>query len=65
MECGEVRWTIGAALSADPTACPLCGGELTAERRMPGRRGRAVPLTGERRDVEPLLRDGGEPPTAA
>ena len=33
-----------------PEACPLCGGALLAERRLPGRRGGALPASGERRE---------------
>lgn len=51
-ECGEVRWSIFARNENEPVECPACGVQMTAERRYPG--GRARALDTERRDATPV-----------
>jgi hypothetical protein len=52
--CGEVQWNLRLVDSARPEqkGCRLCGADLRAERRRPGRHF-DVRLTGERRDLRP------------
>jgi hypothetical protein len=49
--CGATRWSILRIKpgSAAPTECDICGGELTVERRRPGRR--FAKAERERRDL--------------
>jgi hypothetical protein len=49
VECGEVQWNLLSTLSGAQQECRVCGAQLRAERRRPGRRfGR---LRKERRDA--------------
>ena len=51
--CGEVQWNLRAATPGERVPqgeCRVCGAELHAERRRPGRRF-DVRLTRERRDA--------------
>lgn len=52
--CGEVQWNLRATTSRQPAAqeCRVCGEELRAERRRPGRRFGSA-LAAERRDTRP------------
>jgi hypothetical protein len=48
-ECGEVRWSIFAPAEEHPKPeCPVCGTEMTIERRHPGHR--TPSAQAERRD---------------
>lgn len=48
-ECGEVRWSIFALAEKKRSECPVCGAQMTAERRHPGHHGPELPA--ERRDT--------------
>jgi hypothetical protein len=52
--CGEVQWNLRTLTAAQPTPqeCRVCGEELRAERRRPGRRFGST-LARERRDTRP------------
>jgi hypothetical protein len=51
--CGEVQWNLrGTAGSSPVQSCRVCGEELRAERRRPGRRF-GTALGRERRDIRP------------
>jgi hypothetical protein len=50
VSCGEVHWNLRFSQSSDAVQeCRVCGSELSAERRRPGRR--FEKLVPERRDV--------------
>ena len=52
-ECGEVRWSIFAPAAEQPKPeCPVCGAQMTTERRHPGHRPAAA-AQAERRDATP------------
>jgi hypothetical protein len=64
VSCGEVHWSLRFSSSRDAVQeCRVCGSELSAERRRPGRRfDKLVP---DRRDVAPPGGAAGIGPTAA
>ena len=41
--CGETRWQLMTLRVERATSCPVCGSELRAERRLPGRKASAKP----------------------
>lgn len=52
-ECGEVRWSIFGREEDKSAECPACGGEMTAERRYPGRAGSRFTAEERRERVAP------------
>ena len=48
-ECGHATWSLFSTMTAKTPAvapsCPLCGGEVRAERRIPGRNRRHAATT--------------------
>jgi hypothetical protein len=57
-ECGDVRWSIIARVveQAAEQECPVCGGAMVPERRLPGRGGA---FGRDRRDAAPPRAPGG------
>ena len=49
--CGEVEWSLRGGAHA-PQECRVCGADLRAERRRPGRRFKDR-VVRERRDIRP------------
>lgn len=62
--CGDVRWSLVGLQRPMASTCGVCGGERAPERRLPGRRGGALPATGERRDLAALSAASGKVPRA-
>jgi hypothetical protein len=50
-DCGDVRWSFFGRATREPGRCSLCGGEMTAERRMPHLE--PIQLAAERRGEGP------------